>query len=71
MAAIFRAEFTIAKRLMHSDCDANQQNKAGQTAVMYATLFGREELRALLIKRGADVKLQDKSGNSAESIQGY
>jgi len=69
MAAVFRGELSIAKTLMSEECDENQQNKAGQTAVMFATLFGREELRTLLIERGADISLEDKSGNSAVSIE--
>lgn len=54
---------------MSEDCDENQQNKAGQTAVMYASLFGQETLRTLLIERGADISLEDNSGNSASSIE--
>ncbi|MDX2322134.1 MAG: hypothetical protein QNK26_16235 [Moritella sp.] len=37
--------------------------------VMYATLFGREELRKTLISRGADIELQDNNGISAKSIE--
>lgn len=71
MAAIFKAELRIAKMLMASDCDDNHQNIAGQTALMYTTLFGREQLKSLLIDRGADLALEDNSGNSVGSLEKF
>lgn len=43
-------------------------NGAGQTALMMASLFGREEIVELLVRHGADPALQDYQGNTAENL---
>jgi len=68
MVAIFRAEIFIAKTLLTQDCNPNHQNKAGQTPLMYAALFDRQSVIDYLRDRGANVKLQDNSGNDAVSL---
>jgi len=68
MAAIFRAEVFIAKTLLTQDCSPNHQNKAGQTPLMYAALFDRQSVIDYLRDKGANVKLQDNSGNDAMSL---
>ncbi|NOZ52406.1 MAG: ankyrin repeat domain-containing protein [Gammaproteobacteria bacterium] len=68
MAAIFRTELSIAKKLMSQSCDPNHQNNAGQTPLMYAALFNRTTLIDALKKKGAQIELRDKLGNSAADL---
>lgn len=49
-------------------CDVNHQNKEGQTALMFAALFGREEVFKKLIKLGANRDLKDSEGRTALSL---
>jgi len=44
MAAIFRGEFSLAKKLMSYECNPDHENNAGMTAVGFAKMFGREKV---------------------------
>jgi len=44
MAAIFRGEFSLAKKLMSHECDPDQKNNAGMTVTKFAEMFGRENV---------------------------
>ena len=68
MGAIFKGELSIARRLLKTECSANQANRVGQTPAMYAALFGRVELLDELKARGADLKAKDIDGNTAEAL---
>ncbi len=68
MGAIFKGELSIARRLLQTECSANQANQVGQTPVMYAALFGRVELPDELKAEGANLKAQDIDGNTAEAL---
>jgi uncharacterized protein len=68
MGALFKGELAISRMLMKAACDPNHRNNAGQTPAMYAALFGRvEELKSLALQ-GADLRMTDNVGNSAESL---
>ncbi len=47
------------------DHGVDAKDADGRTALMHASFFGKEELLADLIERGADVNHQDKIGYSA------
>lgn len=69
MGVAFRGHVDPLKWLLaNTDCGINRQNAAGQTALMMASLFGREEIVALLLEAGADPKIKDYQGNTAESL---
>ncbi|MCF6338719.1 MAG: ankyrin repeat domain-containing protein [Gammaproteobacteria bacterium] len=44
MAAIFRGEFSLAKKLMSYECNPDHENNAGMTAAGFAKMFGREKV---------------------------
>jgi ankyrin repeat protein len=44
----------------------DQVNKVGQTALMFARVFGRSEVAELLARAGASRTRRDASGRSAE-----
>ncbi len=44
MAAIFRGEFSLAKKLLSYDCNPDHKNNAGMTAVGFAKMFGRNDV---------------------------
>jgi hypothetical protein len=43
----------------------DQTNRFGQTALMFASLFGREEVAEKLREKGASPEVRDASGRSA------
>jgi uncharacterized protein len=67
MGVAFKGELAIAQKLV-GRCDVNTRNHEGQTAAMMATLFGHKDIVRLLAAHGADLKLKDAAGNSAESL---
>ncbi|AMK77422.1 MULTISPECIES: ankyrin repeat domain-containing protein [Methylomonas] len=69
MGVAFKGDTPTARWFLnHSGCDVNRQNHAGQTALMMASLFGREEIIQLLMQHGAHADIQDLQGNSATSL---
>ncbi|HHI94126.1 MAG TPA: ankyrin repeat domain-containing protein [Gammaproteobacteria bacterium] len=44
MAAIFRGEFSLAKKLLSYDCNPDHKNNAGMTAAGFAKMFGRNDV---------------------------
>lgn len=68
MGVAFKGDDRIAARLLSEKCDVNTRNKAGQTALMMAALFGRTAQIDMLLKAGADPGLLDASGRSAASV---
>ena len=66
MGVAFKGHSYIAKWLLdNTDCDVNHQNYAGQTALMMASLFGREEIIKLLLEHGANPDIKDNQGNTS------
>ena len=66
MGVAFKGHLHVAKWILeNTDCDVNHQNHAGQTALMMASLFGREKIIKLLLEHGANPELKDKQGNTS------
>lgn len=69
MGVAFKGHQDVAKWLLEeTDCDVNHQNYAGQTALMMASLFGREQLIKVLLEHGARPELMDHQGNTASKL---
>jgi ankyrin repeat protein len=69
MGVAFKGHQQIAKWLLeNTQCDVNHQNYAGQTSLMMASLFGREDMIKLLLEQGADRHLKDKQGNTSVKL---
>lgn len=68
MGAIFKGEVAIARQLIAANC-TDEQNNVGQTPAMYAALFQRLELLALLKASGADLDAKDHFGNNVETLK--
>ena len=69
MGATFKGEFSIARLLLSQPCThPDDRNNEGQTVAMYAALGGNAKVIEMLRQRGANLQLQDASGNSAASI---
>lgn len=69
MGVAFRGhDQTAAWLLANTDCDVNHRNYSGQTALMMASLFGREAIIEQLLEAGADKSVVDVQGNTAESL---
>jgi len=62
MTAAWLADAAVLDRLLKAGADVNASNKAGATALLYASAF--EDKARLLIASGADVKAQSKLGNT-------
>jgi len=69
MGVAFKGHLQVAKWILeHTGCDVNHQNYAGQTALMMASLFGREEMIRLLLQYGANRDLIDYQGNTSVKL---
>ncbi len=68
MGVAFKGDDAIAARLLKAGCDVNARNKAGQTALMMAALFGRVKQIDLLLAAGADPAVADASGRTAAAV---
>lgn len=69
--ALMGVLFKGHKQLMHDladKCDINHRNKEGQTALMFASLFGREEMVKIFLALGAEADLKDHEGRTAVSL---
>jgi uncharacterized protein len=64
MGALFKGEAKIARRLIDTKCPIDQTNNAGETALDFATLFGRIGLVPDLVAHGADPNHVDGRGES-------
>jgi hypothetical protein len=64
MGALFKGDIEIAKTLSTTSCDIDQVNNAGQTAVSFATMFGRLDMLPVLLARGADLNHTDANGRT-------
>ena len=67
MGVIFKGHRELIIDLIGS-CAVDHRNNEGQTALMYASLFGREDTVKLLIERGAHVDLTDHEGRTALTL---
>ncbi|WP_354679232.1 ankyrin repeat domain-containing protein, partial [Cupriavidus plantarum] len=62
--ALFKGEMDAAKVLLDARCDPNQENNSGETALTFATLFGRYTIMPSLIAHGADPNHESARGNT-------
>lgn len=68
MGAIFKGHLSVARKLMFAQCNIDETNSQGQTALMFASLFDRQSLVSELIKQGANPQHKDLAGNSVADI---
>ncbi len=69
MGAIFKGEEAIVLRLLDdSRTSVNLRNGAGQTAAMFAALFGKQGVIEKLAARGADLTVADAAGQTAQKL---
>ena len=69
MGLAFKGNTAMSRWLIAAtDCAIDQQNHAGQTALMMAALFDREEMVEELLAAGADPALTDAAGNTAATL---
>lgn len=70
MGVSFKGYPKIARQLIQHGANLNLQNGNGGTALMFATLFGRNELVQLLVEAGADKDIKDARGLTALHLAG-
>lgn len=69
MGAIFKGEEAVVLRLLEDRRTAvDTRNRAGQTAAMFAALFGRTQLIDRLAARGADLEAADAAGQTPQKL---
>ena len=69
MGLAFKGNVAMSRWLIGTTgCAIDQQNHAGQTALMMAALFDRKEMAEDLLAAGADPALADTAGNTAASL---
>jgi ankyrin repeat protein len=61
----YRGNSRIVKRLLEAGARVNEQDAAGNTAVILAAQFGRSDSVKLLLEAGADVRLANEHGWTA------
>jgi hypothetical protein len=55
----------VLQRLLDAGADIDEQDKGGQTALMYAAKYRRKEAVKLLLARGANPTIRDNQGRTA------
>lgn len=69
MGAIFKGEEAIVQRLLADPrTRVDTRNGAGQTAAMFAALFGKRSVIERLAARGADFSVADAAGQTAQKL---
>lgn len=69
MGAIFKGEEAIVLRLLEEQRTAvDTRNRAGQTAAMFAALFGKQRIIDGLAARGADLAAADAAGQTPQKL---
>ena len=51
--------------LLHAGADKDAKGNGGNTALMYASMFGHESCVRALLEAGADKEAKDKDGKTA------
>ncbi len=62
-AKLFVIEFLVKRGV-----DINARNEAGETALILAAWYGRDELVGILLKKGADPNVKTRKGLSALKV---
>jgi ankyrin repeat protein len=70
MGVSFKGYPEIAQLLIERGADLNLRNGNGGTALMFATLFGRNNLVKILVEAGADQTIADVRGLTALHLAG-
>ncbi|TYC90492.1 ankyrin repeat domain-containing protein [Novosphingobium sp. BW1] len=68
MGVAFKGYVPIARQLLLAGADPSFCNAAGQTPLMMAALFDRQEIVDLLLEAGAKPGVRDALGNDAASL---
>jgi hypothetical protein len=66
MGAAFKGYVEAVDLLLQQPCAVDQSNGVGQTALMFARLFGRKEVAERLRQQGASPERRDASGRTAD-----
>jgi uncharacterized protein len=66
--AVYKGFNPIVQQLIDKGANVNTANGSGQTPLMFAALFGRQEAARLLIRAGANPAANDAQGNTAVSL---
>ena len=65
MCAAIRGDYEMACLLINLGADINKQDKEGNTALILASAFSKDDIVALLIGCGADATIKNNNGNQA------
>jgi ankyrin repeat protein len=65
MSCVSFPRLKMLKILLKNGADVNLQNEDGQTATIYASMFGEYKILKLLLKHKADITIKDKEGKTA------
>ncbi|BDU22802.1 ankyrin repeat domain-containing protein [Dyella sp. GSA-30] len=68
MGALYKGHVEVAHILIDAHCPIDQTNNAGETALSFATLFGRLDLLPALVAKGADINHVDAHGSTALAV---
>ncbi|MFC4740029.1 ankyrin repeat domain-containing protein [Flavobacterium ponti] len=63
--AISKGDIATVKQIISYGIDVNDTTNRGMTPLMYAAIYNQSEIAALLLEKGADVNMKDKSGSTA------
>ena len=65
MSCVYYRDLYLMRKLLKARANIDDQNRKGETALIYASKTGKYEFVKTLIQNGADAELRDKSGKSA------
>ena len=68
--AVAQGDLELCETLLSSTADPNSMTVDGDTALMIAAMYCRDQVAGLLIKAGADVDMKDKDGLTALELAG-
>lgn len=68
MGALYKGNLPIAQRLLDAHCPIDQTNNAGETALSFAALFGRQDFMRELVARGANPNHVDVRGDTPLAV---
>ena len=63
--AISKGDIEKVKQIIAYGIDVNDTTNRGMTPLMYAAIYNQSEIAKLLLEKGANLNLKDKSGSTA------